>query len=372
MITGEYDVAVIGGGPSGAVAARELAVSGAKVILIEKDVKRVKPCGGGTPYKTFQEFNLPQKEIVKKIETISTVSPSGERLDISLNGRGYVAMVERGLFDHALRRQAEDAGVEMVEAEFSSLKEAKEKICITIIEDGKERDIRSDFLIAADGVNSRVAGAAGLKPLPGVFTIREEVDLKAAEDFQHLNACEFWFSSTHAPGFYSWVFPKKDYVDIGTASVQGKRLRELMNNFKRRRGVHGNGRQRVYRLPLKCRDKLVKNNILFVGDAAGLVMPLSYEGIYYAVRSGKMGAEAVIRGRPKEYEKEWNKKFRRQFKLMNALKKYFMRNDRTVEQMFVLHRRKEVQEASLKLWLEKDISPFGFLRYLNFFRRFLL
>ncbi|MEK7823221.1 MAG: FAD-dependent oxidoreductase, partial [Nitrospirota bacterium] len=70
----KYDVIVIGGGPSGSIAAKTLAAAGAKVTIVEKDFKRVKPCGGATPSTSFREFDLPQKEIVKKIEVISTIA----------------------------------------------------------------------------------------------------------------------------------------------------------------------------------------------------------------------------------------------------------------------------------------------------------
>ena len=359
-MSAKYDVVVVGAGPAGSLAAKTLADSGVKVSIIEKDFKRIKPCGGGTPSVSFEEFNLPQKEVVRIIDAVSTIAPSVYRIVFSLNG-GYLAMVERGNFDHSLRKQAEEAGADLREAEFLRIKEKQKKICITVAEGGKERDIFSDFLIAADGVNSRVARALGLKFLPGVYTIQEEVDMEAAEDFQKLNACEFWFGSVHAPDFYSWVFPKKDYIDIGTGSINGKILKTLMKNFKMRRGIYSKGKQRVYRLPLKWRDSLVKGNILFIGDAAGLVMPLSYEGIYYAMKSGKMAAEAIIHGKPSDYEKHWNKKFLKQFKLMKALKRYFLRNDRLTEEMVNIHRRKEIQEASLKLWLEKDMGLSSFL-----------
>jgi geranylgeranyl reductase len=364
-----YDAVVVGGGPSGAIAAKTLAAAGVKVSLLEKSFKRKKPCGGATPAKSFEEFKLPQKEITRKIDVLSSISPYGQRLDISLDG-GYIAMVERGSFDESLRKQAGEAGAEVMEAEFIDVKETQEKLCVTISEQGKERDVVSDFVIAADGINSRVARSVGLKPLPGVYTIQEKLDMKAAEDFSSMRSCEFWFGSSHAPRFYSWVFPKKDYIDIGTGTIQGKLLKDFMNIFKIRRCVYGKGRQQIYRVPLRCRDSLVKDNIVFVGDAAGFVMPLSYEGLYYAMKSGKMAADAIVKGVPADYEKKWNRTFRSQFTLMNRLK-FFVRHDRATEHMFRLHEKRDIQTLTLRLFLKKEISISKFIIYLKLIRRLL-
>ncbi len=366
----KYNAVVVGGGPSGSIAAKTLAAGGVKVLLVEKNFKRIKPCGGSTPSRSFEEFALPLNEIGRKIKSLAIISPAGLRIGVSLE-KGYLAMVERGSFDRALRMQAVEAGADLAEAEFLSINERQKKICITVIEKGKERDISSDFLIAADGVNSRIGKAIGLESLPCIYTIQEEIDVRSAGDLGGLETCEFWFGSSHAPHSYSWIFPKKDYVDIGTGSINGKLLKDLMKNFKIRCRINGDGRQKVYRLPLKCRDSLVMKNILLVGDAAGLVMPLCYEGIYYAMRSGKMAAEAIIRDRPDDYEKQWNKIFRKQFKLMGKLGKYFLRSDISIEQMIRLHKRKQVQEAAIRIWFEKEMRPTGFLSYINFFRKFL-
>jgi geranylgeranyl reductase len=369
-MTSIYDALVVGGGISGSIAAKILAGGGAKVLLVEKDFTRVKPCGGATPYKSFEEFSLPLQEIIRKVEHVSSVSPSGVKVEVALKG-GYLAMVERGKFDHALRKQAEDAGADLAEAEFRTMEERQKKIFVTLNEQGSRREVTADFLIAADGVNSRVARSAGFSSLPGVYTIQEDVDPGAVDTAQRPETCEFWFGLSHAPGFYSWVFPKDGYIDIGTASVNGKSLKVLMENFKKRLRIEGIGRQKIYRLPLTWRDSLVSNNILFIGDAAGLVMPLTYEGMYYAMKSGQMAAEAILKGSPKAYEKKWNRTFRSQFKLMKRLAKFFLKNDRSIEKTFSIHKNRYVQETALKLMLEKDLSLSSFLGYKNVFIRFL-
>jgi geranylgeranyl reductase len=365
-----FDVIVVGGGPAGAIAAETLAKAGSRVVLIERSFRKIKPCGGGTPSVSFDEFQINKVEIQKKIKTLSTISPSGERLDIRIK-KGYLAMVERDTFDQTLRCKAEDAGAELVEAEFIRIKENKKRVIISVSDTKKEYDIAADYMIAADGINSRVASAIGLKALPSVYTIQEEADSQSADGFNELQHCEFWFGFNHAPHFYAWVFPKKGYVDLGTASTDGRALKMLMQNFKKRRGVIENGPQRVYRLPLKQRKSLVKGRVLFAGDAAGLVMPLSYEGIYYAMRSGKMAATSLINENPQQYQRQWDKTYRRQFRMMRLLRTYFMKSEQRVEQMFVLHRRRDIQEASLRLWLEKDTGWSVFLSYLNFFRKWI-
>lgn len=366
-----YDVIVIGGGPSGSIAAKTLAAAGAKVALIEKDFNRVKPCGGGTPSISFEEFKLPHDTVTQKINTISIISPKGERVDIPLT-RGFLAIVERRRFDQSLRKQAQEAGAHLIEAEFLRINEWQRKVCTIIAEGSKEREISSDFLIAADGINSRIAKSIGLESLPSIYTIQEDIDINSP-DSKRLQTCEFWFGSSHAPDFYSWVFPKGNYIDIGTGCVRGRLLKNLMKNFKSRLKINNpkTGMQKVYRLPLKWRTSLVRRNILIAGDAAGLVMPLSYEGIYYAMQSGKMAAEAIVKGRPKDYERRWNKKFHKQFILMKKLKDYFFKNDSRAEKLVSLHKRKDVQNASMQLWLEKDIGSSALLTYINIFRKIL-
>lgn len=366
----KYDVVIAGGGPAGSVAARTLAAHGVKVLLVEKDLKRVKPCGGAVPSVAFEEFNLPEEQITKKIKTLSIISPAGFRIDTYIKN-GYIALVERGALDSFLRRQAVESGADLLEAELCRAEARGGENFLTVAENEKERIIKSDFLISADGVNSRIARCMGLESLPCVYTIQEDIKLSAEEKFSSINSCEFWLGLSHAPHFYSWIFPKKDYIDIGTSSIDGKALKGLMKNFKMRCSINTEGRQKVYRLPLKQRKPLIYGNILFVGDAAGLVMPLSCEGIYYAMKSGKMAAEAIIAGKPKSYEKAWNRSFRGQFNFMGRLGRYFLKNDKLMEKLVQLHKSEKVQDASLKLWFEKDLRLSSFLSYISFFKNFL-
>ena len=92
-----YDAIIIGGGPSGATAAAELALQNRKVAFIDRE-GRIKPCGGAVPPRLIRDFNIPDSQIVAKIKTARMISPTSRMVDIPIEN-GYVGMVERENFD---------------------------------------------------------------------------------------------------------------------------------------------------------------------------------------------------------------------------------------------------------------------------------
>lgn len=355
-------VLVIGGGPAGATAARFLAESGVEVTLLERNPSFVKPCGGGVPLSAFEEFDIPKEVIKKEVKIIRMVSPTGERIDIELRG-GNLAIVERGDFDRALRTEAEEQGTKVIEGEFIRILSYKPyRVEVNI---GKTRgEIVSDYIIAADGVNSKVRTALGIKS-QHFFTISERIK-GVKTDF-----CEFWFGSSHAPNFYSWVFPTADGISAGTGSFKPGNVGVLFERFMERRGIKSEGQKRIYRLPIWKGNLYNKGKIIFAGDSAGQVMPLAYEGIYYAMKSGEFAAGAIIEEKADNYKKMWKARFQKRFTLMNKLRNYFLKDDDSAERLVVLHKRPEVQETSMKLWLRKDSSREGLRDYIRLFGKFL-
>jgi geranylgeranyl reductase len=105
-----YDVVVVGGGPSGATAAEDLARSGHKVAMIDR-AGRIKPCGGAIPPRLIRDFHIPEDQLVAKITTARMISPTGRRVDIPIEN-GFVGMVDREHFDEFLRNRAQEAGAE--------------------------------------------------------------------------------------------------------------------------------------------------------------------------------------------------------------------------------------------------------------------
>jgi len=357
---------VVGGGPAGSTAARLLAAHGMDTLLVERDFSFVKPCGGGIPSTVFPEVGIPEKPVRKHVHALRVVSPKGDTLNVKLDG-GSIAIVERGDFDHVLRTEAERSGARLLEAEFSRFNDVGRTVTaqLALNQPPHLMTVQADYVIAADGVNSRVKTALNIRPSPSVLTVSEKIKDEESD------ACEFWFGSSHAPRCYSWVFPQKEGVSAGTGAFGHAEIKSLWQRFLVRRGLKSGGLLRGYRIPLWQGDLYHSGRILFVGDAAGQVMPFTCEGIYYAMKSGEFAAMAVLAGKAEDYKRLWEKRFQKRFSLMKKLWAYFLKGDRRAEKIVQVHKRPEVREMSLALWLRKDLSKESLLPYINIFRRFL-
>jgi geranylgeranyl reductase len=145
----------------------------------------------------------------------------------------------------------------------------------------------------------------------------------------------------------------------------------LLERFKKRRGIIQGGHQRVYRIPLWKGDIYNKGRILFAGDSAGHVLPFTFEGIYYAMKAGALAAQAIIEHKEEKYKRMWKDCFQKKFVMMDKLRNFFFKDDASAEKMVALHRRQEVQEVSMSLWLQKDSSGLGLREYIKLFGKLL-
>jgi geranylgeranyl reductase len=357
-------VLVVGGGPAGAIAAKTLAECGFEVILLERNLLFEKPCGGGVPLSVFDELCIPKELIRREIKHIKMVSPVGEELVIELRG-GNLAIVDRREFDRVLRGGAERKGAQVIEGEFTGLSTGHKEYRVEALIKGIKTEIMAEYVIAADGVNSRVRAVLGIRPPKRLITFSEKIK------GMNTDFCEFWFGASHAPASYSWVFPAVEGISAGTGSFEPGKVFALFKIFREKRGIIRDGLKKVYKIPMWQGDLYNKNNVIFAGDSAGQVMPLIYEGIYYAMKAGEFAARAISEGKPTNYKKMWKSTFQKRFSLMEKLGSYFLKNDLSRERLFALHRRSEVQETSMRLWLQKDSGSEGLQTYIKLFRKFL-
>ena len=369
-----YDVAVIGGGPSGAVAAALLAKAGISTILIERNLKNVKPCGGAIPLGLIEEFNIPDELIEKKLSRMRARSPKGRYIDMNMPN-GYVGMVRREKFDHYLRSEAERAGVVIVEGLVKSISHSGEGFVINTLND-KVAPLRVRKIIGADGANSITANELHFPPneLKVIAMQQRFKYTPAIQKFSDI--VEIWFDGEVSPDFYGWIFPKADHLAIGTGTeYNNHNLKSLQIRFVEKIGIT----DRPYldeaaKIPMKPRRSFTQTKAILVGDAAGLVTPANGEGIFFAMRSGKLGAQAMIehirnKAPLHNYEKEFRKLYAPIFFGLEVLQSVYYRNDRLRESFVAICADDDVQRITFDSYLYKKMVPAPFSTQMKIFSK---
>ncbi len=289
-----YDAIVVGAGPAGSTCAYRLASAGASVLLLDRArFPRDKPCGGGV---TGRAARLLPFSIAPVVE--DTVTSVRMRLRFgSWFERGaadpLVLMTQRLRLDAFLVEQATAAGAELVEgARVTAADSGPRGATVTF---GGHK-LHAEALVGADGVNGVCARALDLGGNQALGVALEgNVPLDRLGDGYRGRAV---LELGVVPGGYGWVFPKGDHANLGIGGweTEGPRLRASLGELCAAHGVDPDELEAVrgYRLPLRSpRSTLARGRAAVIGDAAGLVDPVSGDGMFEAFLSGKLAAEAV-------------------------------------------------------------------------------
>ena len=321
-------ILIIGGGPAGATAARLLA-DNFDVTLIQDKIWD-KPCGGGTKSKIFDEYSIPKEIIKHKLDNV-IIKYKGKKTKIDLKGKN-LSIVIREEFDKTLRDLAQKKGAKLIYGKFKGFEEKK-----AIIKINNEKILFDyDILIAADGVNSTVRKAAEVAKVPKIITHYARIEEYRAK------TCEFFFDKELGGDYYAWAFPHENKTHIGSVGESFNALCKYLNVSVKPKG---------YFIPTWQENiTMQKENIFFVGDAAGHVMPLSFEGIYYAIKSAEILANSIKNNL--NYTNEWNKRFLKEFKFMKRLEG-MMKNTLLRNIMIKAQSIRKIQSISVDMWLGK-------------------
>lgn len=287
----EVDVLVAGLGPAGASASLNAAKRGLTVAAIERKH------AVGVPVQCAEFIPLPlsayaQKDEVQvqRITGMKSVLPSGMALQSNFAG----LMIDRRAFDQALALEAQSHGARLyLNSQLRSLNRITKTA--QVYTSSGLLEFQYKVLIAADGPHSYVAQQLGLSPLKVVHTRQYTVDLR-----EPYFATDVWLSDAY-PGGYAWLFPKGKYANLGLGAnkIWREDLKTPLDSLHQALVVQGVvGKTIHYRtggaIPVGgLREKLVVDNVLFAGDAAGLTHPITGAGIAAAVISGERAGQAA-------------------------------------------------------------------------------
>jgi len=286
-------VVVLGGGPAGAMAAAGLAQAGVRTVLFDEKLAWEKPCGGGITYKAYRQYPfLLENRVAKKFVTETRLSePRGG--SVSMRLRHPLLIYSRKDLNQLLLDRAEAAGAQL---------EKERVLALEPREDGwrihtRHGTLEADFIVAATGARNTLR-CVGTEWKPGDtmcalgYFVPEE---RAVVDIQFF------------PNFegYVWVFPRCGHLSVGICGkgVSSQEARQQLHRYMDDRGIsRRDATFYAHVIPALERPSWRSNRIsgprwVAAGDAAGLVDPVTGEGLYYAIRSGDLAAQAILHDR---------------------------------------------------------------------------
>jgi geranylgeranyl reductase family protein len=290
-----FDAIVVGAGPAGSTAAFRLSRAGARVLLVDRErFPRDKPCGGGLTYRAVRQLPVPVDAVVEDTVTRCRLGLRYGRSFERATGEPLILMTQRRRLDAHLAEQAVAAGADFRDGTRATALELEGGGGVVRF-DGSAAS--APVVIGADGVNGLAARALGLMGRRS-HAVALEGNIARVHAREDLSGCAL-VELGAVPGGYAWVFPKGDHVNVGVGGweSEGPRLREHLERACVGYGLPAARLESVrgYRLPMRARgDRVSSGPALLVGDAAGLVDPLSGDGMYEALVSARLAAETAL------------------------------------------------------------------------------
>lgn len=283
-------VAVLGGGPAGASVAERLARAGMRTIIIDEKLAWEKPCGGGLTYKAYSQYPyLLENDTPKKLVTDTTIAaPKAGRVCIELNRP--LIIYSRFDLNSMLLRRAEAAGADIAKDRILGIERTASGWHIRT----RTSRIEADYCVIATGarnplrdVGTQYTADNSMYAL-GYFVPSDQAHI----DIQFLPNLEG----------YIWVFPRQGHLSVGIGG-KGEPAHSLRSRLEQYMDEHGISRKDAkffghmlpnLNPPAWRNNRLAGDGWIAVGDAGGLVDPVTGEGLYYAVRSADLASQVLL------------------------------------------------------------------------------
>src|SRR5215471_11010096 len=288
------EIAIIGGGPSGAMCGEQLARAGHKVNVFDEHLAWEKPCGGGLTHKAIQCFpflldNSYPKKLVHSVELISS-----QEHRATLEMPHPIVIYSRTVLNGLLLERAQEAGCKVQRSRVLSVdtENAKPRYCV-----------EGDFLVLAAGARNQL--------LPGTRALaRDELEMTQGY-FVPQNADSITIKFLPQFEGYIWSFPRKDHLSVGICGSMSAhtsaQLRTHLQTFVEKQNIATGGAKFYSHVLPSPQERtlsettVVGKNWALVGDAAAWVDPLTGEGLFYAIRSGELLGRSLAEGCPEKY-----------------------------------------------------------------------
>jgi geranylgeranyl reductase family protein len=314
-----YDVAVVGAGPGGSAAAYYLAKSGLDVLLLDKfNFPRDKTCGDAlTPraLRVLEEMDILDEllRVGHRLDGIKLIAPKGHSVAAPVpkkDGRtDYVLIVPRLILDHIILQRSVTGGVHFESpVRVNDIEQDVKGVRIKGEYLGRAVAYKARMAIVATGANIKLLLQMGLLKKPPLMMLCARAYFEGIEGVSAEVQCHF--DGVPLPG-YGWVFPLSDSsANIGagffrsglTAHWMPATAREAFDTFIQTpllqnmlRGAHRAGPIKGYPLRVDCASApTFSDGVMLVGEAAGLVNPVTGEGIDYALESARIAAKHLV------------------------------------------------------------------------------